>query len=384
MTLLQPSISKTAESPSPAKEKKSHSARKGIRRFVNAPTSTGSFLQSPKRSSSPTKRSWSSRSKQQIKPEMPHSDQALAVQLRQELEEAREYIKRLEQQEARPLDKHFTALHDILDCDESSRKILFHDKSHSNHHDELPPVPTPAITPKTTPATDDASSEGSNVDTDHAAKIDGPLGLSRSLMYDPLRDTPSAICWQTIAFENSMRDITKDLGSTPPSEVVTIRDQAMPYKMEEKDMPLCLKDAELRAQAYRRKLNKSEDLVASLFRDLERARRSIHTLISRNVALTSHIKGIKLDQEDNMVHRSSLIKACVYISPVFILCGGLEAFLSTIILVWVLVEIESGLTLGDDDDDEKDEAKPDQKHSTDKFKDATIPKDIVLTVSPKG
>jgi hypothetical protein len=378
MTLLQPSISKTAESPSSVKEKKSHSARKGIRRFVNAPTSTGSFLQA-----SP-KRSWSSRSKQQVKPEVPHSDQALAAQLRRELEEAREYIKRLEQREA-PLDKHFTALHDMLDCDESSGKILFHDKSHSNHHEELLPVPTPAITPDTIPATDDASSEGSNVVLDHVAKIDGPAGLSRDLIYDPLRDTPSAICWQTIAFENSMREITKDLESTPPSEVVTIRDQAMPYKMEEKDMPLCLKDAELRAQAYRRKLDKSEDLVASLFRDLERARRSIHTLISRNVALTSHIKGIKLDQEDNMVHRSSLIKACVYISPVFILCGGLEAFLSTIILVWVLVEIESGLTLGDDDDDdEKDEAKPDHQHSKDKFKDATIPKDIVLTVSPKG
>jgi hypothetical protein len=44
-----------------------------------------------------------------------------------------------------------------------------------------------------------------------------------------------------------------------------------------------------------------------------------------------------------MVHRGRLIKACLYTAPVFVLCGGLDAFLATILLVWVLVEVESYL-----------------------------------------
>jgi hypothetical protein len=147
-------------------------------------------------------------------------------------------------------------------------------------------------------------------------------------------------------------------------------------------MHLRLNDAEQRAQAYRSKLEKAEDLVASLFRDLERARRSIHTLVSRNFALTSHIKGIKMDQEDNTIQRSSLIKACVYVCPVFILCGGLEAFVATIILVWVLVEIESSFYVyAADDDEEEDDLKPLDKKPL--LKCSSIPKDILLQVPPE-
>mmetsp|Transcript_12261 Transcript_12261/g.25310 ORF Transcript_12261/g.25310 Transcript_12261/m.25310 type:complete len:85 (+) Transcript_12261:1-255(+) len=64
-----------------------------------------------------------------------------------------------------------------------------------------------------------------------------------------------------------------------------------------------------------------------------------------------------------MVHRGRLIKACLYTAPVFVLCGGLDAFLATILLVWVLIEVESYLDGNEghgeeeedgDDDDSQD------------------------------
>ena len=77
----------------------------------------------------------------------------------------------------------------------------------------------------------------------------------------------------------------------------------------------------------------------------------MHALTTRNLALTSKLKGFEIDQEDNMIHRSSLFKACMFICPVFVLFGGLEVFISTIILVWATVEIESAMALYDKNDD---------------------------------
>ena len=58
-----------------------------------------------------------------------------------------------------------------------------------------------------------------------------------------------------------------------------------------------------------------------------------------------------------MVHRGRLIKACLFTAPVFVLCGGLDAFLATILLVWVLVEVDGYLEgpEGHEDGDDEDE-----------------------------
>jgi hypothetical protein len=135
----------------------------------------------------------------------------------------------------------------------------------------------------------------------------------------------------------------------PPSEVLAICEPES-SEVDELDLKIKLEDAQLRAQAYRCKLEAAEDLVASLFRDMEMARRSTHTLVSRNVTLAGAIKGMRLDQEEHYISRSSLMKVCVYISPVFILWGGLEYFVSTIILVWVLLELEAAVDPAEDDD----------------------------------
>ena len=132
--------------------------------------------------------------------------------------------------------------------------------------------------------------------------------------------------------------------------------------------------------------------MASLFRDLERARRTIQSLVTRNVSLSRNIKKLKLDQEDNMIPRGSLVKACVYITPVFVLCGGLEFFVSTILLVWMLVELEASWMEGDDDDDDEDDdenltseeevlrkLQDKELFSSPIVEDMPIPKDIVLS-----
>ena len=162
----------------------------------------------------------------------------------------------------------------------------------------------------------------------------------------------------------------------PPIDIATIMDVA--------NLRRALEDAELRAQTYRSKLEKSEDLVASLFRDLEKARRSTHTLVSRNVTLAGDLKSVKLDQEENMIHRNSLIKACMYVMPVFVLCGGLEVFSATIIFVWVLLELELSMkSVGPSDkgQEENHHHSAGHKHHRRKQRlDPLIPKDIAVEV----
>lgn len=360
-------MSKSSLSPPPTSKEDSHNTpRKGIRWFVHAPTFPTS--PGPKRSSSktPTKRvSWANRSKKQhAKPKEPsqQADQALIEQLRGDLAEAREHIQRLEQQQEATTEEHLVALHDISDEDGSSEKLFFRDDSSSTYEEESASLPVdkkkcsaPIITKENVPATDDPSSADSYTElTDHAAALTEitTTGLSTKFLTGDTHiypGTSSSVIWHTIAFENSPLEINDSNPSTPPTEVFTIRDQSIPTNVDQKDMPKCLKDAELRAQAYRAKLEKADDLVASLFRDLDRARRCIYTLVSHSKGLNSQIKGIKLYQEDNTIHRSALVKACAYVSPVFILGGGFYAFVTTILFVWVLVEIDSGLTTFDND-----------------------------------
>lgn len=93
----------------------------------------------------------------------------------------------------------------------------------------------------------------------------------------------------------------------------------------------------------------AQGLALKLIRDLESVRQENERYALRNRRLRSQIHELKAQQDEYMVHRSRLLKACIYTSPVFVLCGGLDAFLTTILLVWVLVEVDSYMDLGDDD-----------------------------------
>lgn len=76
-------------------------------------------------------------------------------------------------------------------------------------------------------------------------------------------------------------------------------------------------------------LENAQDMASNLARDLEAVREENERLVASNRRLLASLQGVKQHQEDNMIYRGRLIKACLYCSPVFILCGGLDAFLST-------------------------------------------------------
>jgi len=104
----------------------------------------------------------------------------------------------------------------------------------------------------------------------------------------------------------------------------------------------------------------AQGLALKLIRDLESVRQENERCTSRNRRLQSQLHKLKSQQDEHMIHRIRLLKACIYTMPVFVLCGGLDAFLTTILLVWVLVEVDSYMDLGDegvggDDDDNDDE-----------------------------
>jgi hypothetical protein len=92
----------------------------------------------------------------------------------------------------------------------------------------------------------------------------------------------------------------------------------------------------------------AREMASNLLRELETVREEKERLVSRNRRLATHLHDLKVHQEEHLIYRSRLIKACMCVSPVFLLCGGLDIFCVTILLVWVLVEAESYMDLGDE------------------------------------
>jgi len=108
----------------------------------------------------------------------------------------------------------------------------------------------------------------------------------------------------------------------------------------------------------------AQGLALKLIRDLESVRQENERCTARNRRLQSQLHKLKANQDEHMVHRIRLLKACIYTMPVFVLCGGLDAFLTTILLVWVLVEVDSYMDLGDEglggDNDDSDDDSDDE------------------------
>jgi hypothetical protein len=92
----------------------------------------------------------------------------------------------------------------------------------------------------------------------------------------------------------------------------------------------------------------AQDLAANLVRELEASREENERLVSKNRRLSTSLQEIKLHKEEHMIYRSRLIKACLYSAPVFYFCGGLDIFCVTVLLIWVLVEIESYLDMDEE------------------------------------
>jgi len=106
-----------------------------------------------------------------------------------------------------------------------------------------------------------------------------------------------------------------------------------------------LNDAQSRAKFLEGKLDVSNDVIETTFRDLERARHCIHDLVQRNVQMKAKLN--KKQREDTkeeyerqevMVEQYWILKVSLYISLLFFLSGSQELFLATVIFVWLVLE----------------------------------------------
>ncbi|KAG7351148.1 hypothetical protein IV203_010508 [Nitzschia inconspicua] len=109
------------------------------------------------------------------------------------------------------------------------------------------------------------------------------------------------------------------------------------------------------AAAKEEEIRTAREMAANLLEELEAVRGENERIISRTRRLQTQLQELKIHQEENLIQRSRLIKACLYISPIFILCGGLDVFCISILLVWVLVEVESYMELGEEKSSSKSE-----------------------------
>jgi hypothetical protein len=312
------------------------------------------------------------------------------AELERKLEESQERVQQLEAAASqKPSGKMPASIAD------KSNEGVFEASQSQSHHTIEEPIVNDATT-KPVPVTPDVSKKGASPSSvnkqDHnhgvtketLAKSDDEESLDQEL--DPETNISS---WHGIALESAVcaeliPPYTEYQLQTPriipPTEVLAICEPPESFsEVDGLDFKIKLEDAQLRAQAYRCKLEAAEDLIASLFRDMEKARRSVHLLVTRNVKLAGAIRGIRLDQEEHYIGRSSLVKVCMYISPVFMLCGGLEYFVSTIILVWVFLELEAAVYPPAEDDEEEGEQrkKKSRRHSKKKRPESPIPPPVL-------
>ena len=328
-----------------------------------------------------------------VTPDERSEEKTRIAELERQLAESQERVQQLEAAPAaqKPQDK-------LLDIADKASEGIFEASESQSHHDDPIPVMATTTEPivndatKAVPVTPDVRKKypsrsvnmqddnqendvrmpsGHKEDTDVSlAKSDDEESLDQEL--DPEANISS---WHGIALESAVcaalipPDTQYQLQTPrmiPPSEIILICEPESSGEVDELDLKIKLEDAQLRAQAYKCKLEVSEDLIASLFRDVEKARQSLHLLVSRNVKLAGAIRGMRFDQEEHYISRRVLMKICMYISPVFMLSGGLEYFVSTIILVWVMLELDIWTVSPDNKDDGRYEGKRKSRHHSKK------------------
>eukprot|EP00529_Nitzschia_sp_RCC80_P012263 CAMPEP_0113505652 /NCGR_PEP_ID=MMETSP0014_2-20120614/35444_1 /TAXON_ID=2857 /ORGANISM="Nitzschia sp." /LENGTH=570 /DNA_ID=CAMNT_0000401005 /DNA_START=154 /DNA_END=1866 /DNA_ORIENTATION=- /assembly_acc=CAM_ASM_000159 len=148
----------------------------------------------------------------------------------------------------------------------------------------------------------------------------------------------------TIEDDHEIESVEGIVSKTLPSEILTLSSRS-----PSKSSPSSRNNKRSSPQSTATALENAQELANRLARDLESLRGDNEKLVQTNRRLLTSLQGVKQYQEDNMILRSRLIKAALYCAPVFYFCGGLDSFLSTVLLVWVLVELESYLDAGDDD-----------------------------------
>ena len=119
-----------------------------------------------------------------------------------------------------------------------------------------------------------------------------------------------------------------------------------------------LHEAETRAKFFESQLELGEDLVESLFKDLEKARLCIHDLVFRNVNLAAKLKEKRREdtkeeyqEAEAVLEHYWFLKGAMYVSLFFFFTGGWEYFMASVILIWLVLEANVSSPTKDGKDD---------------------------------
>lgn len=93
------------------------------------------------------------------------------------------------------------------------------------------------------------------------------------------------------------------------------------------------------------KLESADDIIESVFKDLERARLCIHDMVHRNVQLAAKLnekrrQDVKEEYEEGEINVEQywLLKGSMYVGLFFFFTGGYELFMASAMLIWLILE----------------------------------------------
>jgi len=104
-------------------------------------------------------------------------------------------------------------------------------------------------------------------------------------------------------------------------------------------------DAVKQVAFLKSKLESADDIIESVFKDLERARLCIHDHVHRNVQLAAKTnekrrQELKDEYEEGEINLEQywLLKGSMYVGLFFFFIGGNEIFMASVMLVWLILE----------------------------------------------
>jgi hypothetical protein len=109
-----------------------------------------------------------------------------------------------------------------------------------------------------------------------------------------------------------------------------------------------LEQAEMEAQEYRQQLMATQSLLDVISTDLRKERSRVQDLIYQNKRLLTEVMAsagkdeATMHTETMMKQEMLLLKICLFLSMVFVMCGGRPIFLALVVVLWTFVDIFAG------------------------------------------
>jgi centromeric protein E len=267
-------------------------------------------------------------------------DTAMIKRLESELEKARRDIERLEKREETTEQETKEAMEEL----EKLKSMIFGTKALPEFQTPPPTRQIVVVSPQENTAMVNKAQDLPTVKEIEVSMTSDTTGTdSHSASQKSDYGPKITYTVQSPAPNKSTRHIS------PPSEVVILK-EAMPSPLRDENPIMAdrseLLDARQRAEFLGAKLDATEDLVESLFKDVESARGCIHQLVFRNITLAKlkHNLERKLQEladarDERMIQQYTLLKFAMYIGLLFFLHGSHELYFAAVIFVWLTLEV---------------------------------------------